>query len=176
MKNANGSTGLIHPSKIDHFKGVNVSDPDACWERPGVKPRSYQHVKIDGKIHIATRILWQVMFGPIPAGMCICHSCDNPRCVNPRHLWLGTHNDNMADRNAKGRTDDRRGDSNPKAKLTLPDVIAIRLSTERTVELARRYGVTWATVNSARIGRTWKHVGMLAREEKANGNDIHKGN
>jgi len=85
--------------------------------------------------------------GPIPAGMCVCHRCDNPLCVNPAHLFLGTQADNMADKARKGRAHkpNRRGEIHPNVKLTDAQIAEIRSNYaggwgEQT-KLARDYGV-----------------------------------
>ena len=79
--------------------------PEAgCWLWLGsVSPDGYGRVIIGGKKVLAHRVAWEQVRGPIPQGMCVCHKCDTPACVNPSHLWLGTHTENMRDMSLKGR-------------------------------------------------------------------------
>lgn len=79
--------------------------PDECWPWTGAtNQRGYGRIKYDGRFHMAHRLAWSFHHErPIPAGLLACHSCDNPGCVNPKHIWLGTDADNMADKVAKGR-------------------------------------------------------------------------
>jgi hypothetical protein len=75
-----------------------------CWEwRGGRIPQGYGAVWINGQNHPAHRVAWELTVGPIPPGLMVLHRCDNPPCVNPAHLWLGTQADNMADKVRKGR-------------------------------------------------------------------------
>lgn len=77
---------------------------------------------------LAHRYSYELWFGEIPEGMYVCHTCDNPKCVNPSHLFLGTQQDNMDDMLSKGRLNDRSGENNSRSKLTWDEVEFIRYS------------------------------------------------
>ena len=102
---------------------------DACWEWTAFcHPRSgYGMVRVAGEGMVsAPRVMWEWVNGPMPDGMCVCHSCDNPPCIRPSHLWLGTQGDNMSDMVEKGRQGRRVGNR----KLTPAQVGEIRLFAE----------------------------------------------
>lgn len=106
-----------------------------------------------GKRVRAHRLVWEQCFGIIPDGMCVCHECDNPACVNPEHLFLGSHTENMRDMKDKGRV--RRGSSHPRSKFTADDVFRIRGCGESVSDLARVYGVAEQSIRDVRARRTW---------------------
>ena len=106
----------------------------------------------------AHRLSYLFYIGSIPKGMFVLHKCDNPACVNPDHLFLGTQADNMADKARKGRA---RGENHPGAKLSEQDVQDIRASIasgERNSRIARRYGVCDATIRLIETGKNWGFV------------------
>lgn len=83
---------------------VDIPRKDAlCWTWTAAKIKGYGTMNVGGKNCGAHRIAWELFNGPIPDGLHACHHCDNPSCVNPSHIFLGTHQDNMADKQAKGR-------------------------------------------------------------------------
>lgn len=117
-----------------------------------------------GRKRVGThRVAWLLCNGPIPSGLHVLHRCDTPACVNPDHLFLGTHQDNMRDRDAKGRCGARgqRGEKCPSHKLRLDDVTEIRrmvaAGAQQTV-LAARFGVHKATINDLVLRKTWAHI------------------
>ena len=89
----------------DRFWGnVYPGQADDCWEWHGtLRADGYGQIRIGASNVLAHRLAWQLAVGPIPDDLCVLHRCDNPPCVNPDHLWLGTHADNMHDMFAKGR-------------------------------------------------------------------------
>lgn len=132
-----------------------------CIEWQGAKdPNGYGHLTLQQKHLYAHRWTWEQAYGPIPDGLCVCHKCDNPSCINLEHLWLGTKEDNWADMRAKKRHrgGGARGTAQHLAKLTDDDVRAIRASDEIQIVLAKRYGVSQTTISNIRCGNTWRHV------------------
>lgn len=112
----------------------------------------------------AHRAAYLLCVGNIPDGMFVCHSCDNPRCCNPKHLFLGTQQDNVDDCVAKGRHS--HGERHPRAMLTEDDVrqiLAARGGPRGTgASLAREFGVSKATIGAIWNGRNWRHVSIAA--------------
>lgn len=137
---------------------------DGCWPwMAGRVPAGYgsMRVKVDGKHthRSASRISWLIHYGPILDGLGVLHKCDNPICVRPDHLFLGTPADNHADKAAKGRS--TRGVKNPMAKLNEDAVRKIRrLKGEGWVQrrIAEHVGVSYATVSMVLQGDLWGHV------------------
>lgn len=132
-----------------------------CWEWQGAKnDRGYGVLGMDNRVVYAHRLSWELRFGPIPEGLEICHHCDNPICVNPRHLFLGTHVNNMFDRSVKGRT--ARGSSLPFAKLNEADIELIREEYAkgrlRQYQLAEKYGVCQPHISDIVNNKRWKHL------------------
>lgn len=115
------------------------------------------------KLLRAHRAAYELFVGPIPVGMWVLHRCDNPPCVNPHHLFLGTNTDNVHDMIAKGRN--RTGESHTNAKLTESDVNEIRRIYERgdmergARPLARKYGVSSTAISNIVQGRVWTRRG-----------------
>jgi hypothetical protein len=127
------------------------TNPGGCWNWTACKsPDSgYGEFRLRGKSWYAHRAAYDLFRGPLVDGMFVCHSCDNRACVNPAHLFLGTHADNMADMVAKGR-------SKRSSVLTEDQVRAIRSSSRTTRDLAREFGVSqtlaWAIKRGKRLG------------------------
>lgn len=133
--------------------------PRVCWPWPGKIHRSgYGRTHYQGKCMNAHRAVWWRAFGD-PGSLQVLHRCDNRACVNPAHLFLGTTEENTADRHAKGR--DARGERNRHAKLSEPQVREIRrrhAGGESRAALARAFGVEWTAISRAVSGRSWKHL------------------
>jgi hypothetical protein len=132
-----------------------------CWEwTAGRIPSGYGSVYYQEQRQPAHRVAWQLVNGPIPPGMFVCHHCDNPPCVRPDHLFLGTPAENSADRNRKGRLNPPRGERSP-TRLTTLDVISIRDMRERGAshaQLGRAFGLSPTAIAHICHRRTWRHV------------------
>lgn len=139
-----------------------------CWEWRGAR-------NLDGYGYLtltrtprtwirAHRLSWEIHKGVILPGEVVCHHCDNPPCVNPAHLFLGTRKENNADRASKGRGRENRqqGQANTNAKLTEDDVRAIiavlRVSTRSQADVAAMFGVSQQTVSRIVRRKSWTHL------------------
>lgn len=97
---------MFEQKYIDKFwKKVDKGNKDECWRWAGgtKTPKGYGMLDVNYKKIYAHRVSYMIHFGEIPEGLLVCHKCDNPGCVNPSHLWLGTHTDNLKDASVKGR-------------------------------------------------------------------------
>jgi hypothetical protein len=103
----------------------------------------------------AHRFSYEFFNGKIINNLHVCHKCDIPLCVNPKHLFLGTHQDNIADRDRKGRQAIPRGNNNGMTKLFESERIEVQKSLESTRLLAAKYGVSKSCIKSARRGKSW---------------------
>lgn len=146
---------------------AKVDKDGECWLwTSAVRGRGYGvfHARLPGgrwRCIGAHRAAWVLCRGVLPdESISVCHRCDNPSCVNPAHLFLGTNIDNIRDRDAKGRQ--ARGERQSKAKLTEERVVALRLARAAGVmtrDLAREFGISQWNVCFICQGRGWKHVG-----------------
>jgi hypothetical protein len=137
------------------------SSTTGCWEWQGAKDKDgYGNSFHKSKPH---RWIFQYINGPITSQQFVCHHCDNPSCVNPDHLWLGTLQDNHRDMMIKGRHGYGRspGISNPAAKLTEQQVLEIRDLYKAGMsrnKLAKKYNMHWTSIHDIVFRNTWCHI------------------
>ncbi len=124
------------------------------WMGPVSKRTGYGHMAIKARPLMPHRVAWEVAFGHIPDGMRVLHRCDIRTCINPNHLFLGTHKDNMRDMAEKHRS--ASGERNSAAKLTSKEVSEIRGSLLSNSRLAVLYGVCNATVSNIKTMKNWR--------------------
>ena len=153
--------GTLNESPLARLFGhVSMDNSSRCWEWTGARDtKGYGLICVDGRANLkAHRVAYELAVGDIPAGMLVLHRCDNPRCVNPFHLFLGTTKDNAEDMVMKGRNSPLRGSSSPTARLTEAEVIAIRADSRTQDQIARAYGIAQTTVSAIKTKRIWSHV------------------
>lgn len=154
-----GRPGRI-PDEERFFNKV-VKHSNGCWIYTGTPAQVYGTFKIKGQELRAHRYSYELVNGPIPEGMCACHKCDTPKCVNPDHIFIGTNKDNTLDCVRKGRMADRHGENCGTAVLTSERVTEIRngpRNNDRFQELAQTFGVTPKHIKAVYRGDKWKHL------------------
>ena len=137
---------------------VKIRKPHECWEWQGAFwSTGYGRAYISGKSVGAHRVVFEIFKGPIPPGFCVLHKCDNPRCCNPAHLFLGTHKDNVKDKVIKGRQ--AKGEKNSQAKLTEEEVCRIRYLYDNKlanqVQIAEMFGMSQQEISNIVRRRKW---------------------
>lgn len=158
-------TGRWAPAS-GRFERHYMPEPNSgCWLwTANVNKDGYGTFRSGASVVKAHRFSYQEFVGPIPDGMLVCHRCDNPACVNPDHLFIGSHADNMADMSAKGRATrkaPRFGSDHYLAKLDSAkavEIFSLKGSGISSAELASRHCVTRAAITAIWGRRTWKQA------------------
>ncbi len=141
--------------------------PDGCWPYMGGRDQdgygNFWLSKSQPKRIKANRMAYELTFGVLPKGYLACHSCDNPCCCNPRHLFAGTYSENFLDASKKGRLLRPKGEASGVAKLTEKQVLEIRSKYVKggsvfQKDLARKYNVTTSTINNILLRKIWTHI------------------
>lgn len=151
----------LHRNNPERFWAKVKMPLVGCWEwQCSINRHGYGALRYEKKAWLSHRLAYSLAVGSVPDGLCVLHKCDNRKCCNPAHLFLGTNDDNVQDRNSKGRTP--RGEKSGTSKLKDADVIAIR-ATYKPFEvtkrmLADRFSVSFAAIDSIISRRTWKHI------------------
>lgn len=164
VKGIQGFTAV--PLKERFWSHVNKNGANGCWEWSPRNKARYGRIKVNktDKNHgsAAHRVAYEVFVGPIPKGMEVCHTCDNGYCVNPKHLFLGTHRDNMDDMKRKGRKYGLTGEFSSSAKLTWEQVNTIRSikGLYSAQELAKDFNVCARTIRNIWNNKVWKDCAL----------------
>lgn len=126
---------------------INTSHP--------LNTQGYPRISVNGKRILLHRFIYEQCFGEIPEGMIICHKCDNPKCINPEHLFVGTFKKNYDDMVNKGRRKILYGEKHGNSKLTKNEVLKIRNSNLPYYKLASLYKVGWTTIYHIKKNESW---------------------
>lgn len=159
QESENGELGLSAEQVSSFWERVDRQGEDDCWVwTQTCTLKGYGKVQFNRRRWIASRLSYMLANGPIPSSTLVCHACDNPPCVNPRHLWAGTVADNSRDMVEKGRSSRRIGERNTRCRLTVEQVRKIRSDPRGYKAIAKELGVGRTTVRDARSGRNWSSV------------------
>lgn len=153
----------LKPSTVKRFLSKIKPNGDCLeWQGYCLKKRwsNYGIITMNRKQYRVHRFSWLISHGHIPKDSCVLHKCDNQRCVNPDHLFLGSLIDNNLDRDKKGRNKIVYGSKNGLSKLDEISVkyIKSQIGIKSFAELGRRFNVKWQTIQTIAKGRTWKSV------------------
>lgn len=142
----------------ERMKEFSIPEPNSgclLWIGP-VGHKGYGTISYRGRRWIASRLSFHLEFGGIPAGLCVCHKCDTPACINPSHLFAGTHQDNTDDQIKKGRLP--MGEKSTSHRLKDTQVAAIKADPRVMAIIAAEYKCSKALVESIKAGRRRKYL------------------
>ncbi len=143
---------LMGPETLAERLWSKVHKTEGCWNWTGAQEHGRGRIASGtGRVLRPSRVSWELQNGPIQNGLFVLHKCDNPRCVRPDHLFLGTQKDNMHDMVSKGRKH---------TALTAEQVLRIRAAwpAQSKNQIAKQFGVTKSCVSHVVKGRAWRHV------------------
>lgn len=152
----------LHKRAINSLLKRTIKTENNCWEWTGsLWSNGYGRLRYDNKHQRAHRVSYLLHKGLIPDGLLVCHTCDNPKCINPKHLFLGTNKDNMDDADKKGRYHQKfiPGGIPASTKLTKDDVGIIRQLINKELQaIADTYQVSITTIKQINAGKTFKGI------------------
>jgi len=152
---------MTNPPLKRLWSKVQVNGLDECWEWTASKNDFGRgRIRVEGKLKLASRVIYSLTRGIIIGNWCICHTCDNPGCCNPTHLWKGSQSQNSQDAVKKGRhaRTSLQGTRHGGAKLSESMVISIRKDERSNAELSRIYSVSRACIILIKKNKTWRHL------------------
>jgi hypothetical protein len=141
----------------DIFLHAKANEATGCVEWVGTLwATGYGRFQLRNKSVKAHRVAYELRYAKLPADACVLHRCDNRKCINADHLFIGTRKDNNLDKTKKGRQ--TRGAEVNTAKITVEDVRLIRADARPSKQIASEFGISWGQVNKVRGMRAWNHV------------------
>lgn len=148
--------------EIRLWNKIKKAGPDDCWKWKGCcNDKGYGQLGSggrEGKTIYAHRTIFELEIGPIPEGLFVCHHCDNRKCCNPKHLFLGTNQDNVDDMVSKNRQAKIKGVLHGSSKLTEEQVLKIRLDLRSTRKIANDYCISHGQAWRVKTKKDWKHL------------------
>lgn len=144
--------------QLERFMSFVSPEPNSgCWLWDGSTTKhGYGQISLNGSPSRAHRVSFEFFNKTSAGNKFVCNKCDTPSCVNPDHLFCGTHDQNMADKISKGRQS--KGEARPLAKLKEEDVVYIKGSDKSCVTLGKEFGVSRSVITKIRRGEGWRHV------------------
>jgi len=155
------NTSMGKRNTPESFWSNHIKQDNGCWLwSKSLHKDGYGHLSYQRKYWLASRLAWTLTHGNIPERMCVCHKCDNPACINPDHLFLGTHAENMGDMKTKNRRKNiNTGEKNGRAKVKQDDVLKIRhlykTRQANQVQLAKEFGISQSSISAIIRKKIW---------------------